>query len=179
MRLCPVCQTAMTTAPLGSVQIDECPRGHGAWFEDQELRIAKDEADPDLSWMDFEIWKHPDRFALGTSRLACPDCKTPLVQVQYTDTPVTIDCCPSCHGIWLDKGEFPRVIEALEHEVTTKTFSDYVKASVSEAREIVTGPESALSEWRDFRAVLRLLRFRFFVEHQGLSKLLTRIPRIG
>ena len=169
----------MTTAPLGSVQIDECPRGHGAWFEDQELRTAKDEADPDLSWMDFEIWKHPDRFALGTSQLACPDDKTPLVQLQYSDTAVTIDCCPSCHGIWLDKGEFARVIDALETELTTKTFSDYVKASVSEANELVTGPESTLSEWRDFRAVLRLLRFRFFVEHQGLSKLLTRIPRIG
>ena len=169
----------MTSVPLGSVQIDECPQGHGAWFQDQELRIAKDEADPDLAWMDFEIWKHPERFAVDDSHLACPDDKTQLVRVQYGDTSVDVHYCPTCRGLWLDRGSFARVIDALERELTTKTVSDYVKASVSEAKELVTGPESPLSEWRDLRAVLRLLRFRFFVEHQGLSKLLTRIPRIG
>ena len=124
-------------------------------------------------------WKHQDRFALGTSPLACPDCKTPLVQLQYGDTPVTVDYCPSCRGVWLDKGEFARIIDALEREVTTKNISDYVKASVQEAKALFSGRDSMLSEWRDFRSVLRLLRFRFFVEHQGLTTLLTRIPRIG
>src|SRR5262245_46606480 len=124
MRACPVCQLAMNTVVLGSVQIDECSMGHGAWFEDQELRLAKDEADPDLAWMDFELWKHPERFATGSSALLCPDCHQPLVQVRYGDTAVTLDCCTKCHDMWLDKGEFARVIDALENELTTKSFSD-------------------------------------------------------
>lgn len=179
MRNCPKDHAPMKTVPIGTVMVDECPNCGGVWFENRELRHAEDEVDRDLGWLDLEIWKHADRFALGTSTLACPDTQTPLVQLRYGDTPVTIDYCPSCHGVWLDKGEFARVIDALEKEVTTKTVADYVKAGVQEARELFTGNDSMLSEWRDFRSVLRLLRFRFFVEHQGLTTLLTRIPRIG
>ena len=38
------------------------------------------------------------------SSFPCPKCTTPLRQRFVRD--VTIDECPTCHGIWLDKGEF-------------------------------------------------------------------------
>src|SRR5262249_33054305 len=138
-----------------------------------------DHTDPDLGWMDFEIWKHADRFKVEPRHLRCPDDHDALVAVQYGHTPVTVDFCKTCRGIWLDKGEFARTIDALENELTSASTSDYVRASLAEARELLTGPESFISEWRDLRAVLRLMRYRFLVEHQGLTTFIERIPRIG
>lgn len=178
-RTCPICRVALRRAALAGVEIDECPDCKGTWFEDQELELAKDHTDHDLAWMDFEIWKHPEKFRLGERHLRCPDGHGELIEVQYAGTPVTVDYCVGCRGVWLDKGDFANTIQCLEEALTTMSASEYLRASLAEARELVTGPESFLSEWRDLRAVLRLMRFRFFVEHQGLTTLVSRIPRIG
>jgi uncharacterized protein with PIN domain len=34
---------------------------------------------------------------------SCPRCDQPLVAVEHQQ--VRVDECPSCHGVWLDKGE--------------------------------------------------------------------------
>ena len=59
---------------VASIEVDECRTCGGLWFEDHELRLAKDESDSDLAWMDFEIWKHPERFRVGARPLKCPSC---------------------------------------------------------------------------------------------------------
>ncbi len=43
--------------------------------------------------------------------LTCPSCTTTLVPVDRSG--VLIDACPSCRGIWLDRGELDKLI-ALE-----------------------------------------------------------------
>ena len=35
--------------------------------------------------------------------LSCPRCAKPLAAVSYQD--VTVDQCPACGGVWLDRGE--------------------------------------------------------------------------
>jgi Zn-finger nucleic acid-binding protein len=179
IRTCPVCKIALRPTALGAVSVDECPSCKGVWFDDQELRLAKDETDHDLIWMDFELWKHPELFAADRRGLSCPSDGTALVDIRYGETPVRVAYCPSCRGVWLDKGEFAQIIKALEEQAVSMNVAQYVRASLAEARELFTGPESFLSEWRDLRAVLRLLRFRFLVEHGGLTSLIERIPRIG
>jgi len=52
-----------------------------------------------------------------------------------------------------------------------------VRASLEEAKEILTGPEGLISEWRDFLTVIRLLEYRLFVEHAKLLQTLTVIRR--
>ncbi len=47
---------------LKMLKIDVCSKCAGVWFDQDELRKAKDQTEPDLNWMDFEIWKHEDRF---------------------------------------------------------------------------------------------------------------------
>jgi uncharacterized protein len=41
--------------------------------------------------------------------MLCPHCKTDLQTINLKDT--NIDICPSCHGVWLDKGELEKLIE--------------------------------------------------------------------
>ena len=158
----------MTVKEIGEVKIDECPQCQGMWFDQGEFHAAKDQADPDLNWMDFDIWKHEDRFQISTHPLKCPKDGKPMVAVDYDETGVEIDVCAECRGVWLDKGEFAKIIAALVQELETKDVSDYVKASLEEAREVVTGPDKFASEWKDFTTVLRLLQYRIFSEKPRL-----------
>jgi hypothetical protein len=41
------------------------------------------------------------------TRMRCPKCGERLATVQHLD--VTVDECPACRGMWLDKGELEQV----------------------------------------------------------------------
>ena len=165
---CPKCHVSMVVKEIGEIKIDECPQCNGMWFDQDEFQAAKDQTDPDLNWLDFEIWKHKDQFRVSAHPLQCPKCKIDMYAVNYGNTGVEIDYCAKCRGIWLDKGEFTKIIEALEQELETKDVSDYVKASLREAKEVVAGPEKSASEWKDFTTVLRMLQYRIFSEKPRL-----------
>lgn len=47
--------------------------------------------------------------------MLCPRDGTTLVSEKY-EAEVVVDRCPSCHGLWLDKGELEAVQETLEHD---------------------------------------------------------------
>jgi Zn-finger nucleic acid-binding protein len=177
MKTCPTCSVELIPEKVATIQVDQCPECKGLWFEDQELRLAKDHADRDLVWMDFEIWNHPELFQVDPHHRMCPGCRSEMVAIGYDSTKVNVDYCTTCHGIWLDKGDFQRIIEQLAKQLTQKTATEYLKASLSEAKELFTGSESFLSEWRDLEAVLRLLQRRFFIEHPGLLATLMKMPR--
>lgn len=174
---CPICKIELKKKMIKEIEIDECEKCKGMWFEDDELRKAKDAANGDLNWMDFEIWKHEDQFKTKSRNLPCPQCNKVLVAINYADTNVEIDYCPTCKGTWLDKGEFKKIIETLTNELLTKPFSEYIKDSIEEAKEIITGPESFLSEWKDFTTVLRMMQYRLFVENPKLSNTVNSIQQ--
>ena len=108
--------------------------------------------------------KHEDKFKAKSRNLPCPKCNDTLVAIDYADTDVEIDYCPACKGVWLDAGEFQKIIEALTNELHATTFSEFIKASVEEAKEIIAGPEPFLSEWMDFSTVLKMMKYRLYVE---------------
>ncbi len=90
-----------------------------------------------------------------------------------------IDYCPQCKGTWLDKNEFKKVIDAITNELLTKSFSEYIKASVEEAKEIITGPESFVSEWKDFTTVFKMMQYRLFTENPKLLDKVITIQRMN
>lgn len=176
---CPRDNVEMNHRDLDSVVFEECPQCGGIWIKHEELRKAKDMADPDLGWMDFEIWKEEDRFQPQLSALICPEDNSPMVSVKYGETDIVVDYCPQSGGIWLDKGELEKIIQSLENELEEMDTSEYIRASLGEAKELVTGKESFSSEWRDLMTVLRLFEYRALSEKPGLSKVLLEIQRIG
>ena len=165
---CPSCKIDLTMKVIDKIEIDECDKCRGMWFDDDELRKTKDFTDKDVNWLDFNIWKHEDEFKAKSRNLACPKCNSALVAIDYADTDVEIDYCPNCKGTWLDAGEFNKIIEALTNELLSTPFSAYIKASIEEAKEILAGPEPFLSEWNDFSSVLRMMQYRLFVEKPQL-----------
>jgi Zn-finger nucleic acid-binding protein len=163
---CPKCARVLAAQRFGPVQVDECPGCRGIWFDADELGRAKDHSQPDANWLDFEVWTRGDQVRGSAATLRCPACGTALVALRYGDDPaVELDHCPACRGTWLDSGEFKKLVDGLARELDTKSRADYVRAALAEAREILTGPEGVVSEWRDFTTVLRLLQYRFLVEN--------------
>lgn len=169
---CPHCQTELETRSTNDIEIDECPSCQGIWFDADELRRTKDKSDPDLKWMDFEIWKHEDRFQVSEKARKCPKCSVVLAAVTYDDTGVEVDFCSDCRGVWLDAGELENIIDHLTDDLLNKGVSEYLRASLEEAKKLVTGPESFLSEWEDFAAVLRMLQYRLLGENPRLGRAL-------
>ena len=113
---CPRCDGSMDVKKIENVEIDECPKCKGIWFDPDELRNAKDQTDPDLNWMDFEIWKHEDRFKFGKNPIKCPKCNAEMAAIQYDKTAVEIDYCTQCQGAWLDEDEFEKIYRQLQGE---------------------------------------------------------------
>ena len=174
---CPRCKQALVIHTLESVKVHECPACKGAWFDWDELRALKDVTDPDLRWMDFQIWKHQDRFQIKEIPLKCPRCSGGMVVIDYDTTTVRVDFCLQCQGVWLDANEFQKIIEELSGELTAKTASEYLRASLKEAKEIITGPETFISEWRDLKTVMRMLHYRVLAENPKVVTTIMGIQR--
>jgi len=172
---CPKCSNEMRRSTIKQVEVEECAACNGIWFDDDELRRAKDQTDPDLRWMDFELWKRKDRFQASEKQAKCPKCSVYMAAITYGETEIEIDHCVECKGIWLDGDEFRKIIESLTEELVTKSAKEYFEATLAEALEILTGPESLLSEWRDLLTVMTMLEYRILSENPKLHDRLTSI----
>ena len=111
--------------------------------------------------------------------IKCPTCTTATVGIEYGHTGVNVDYCTNCQGVWLDQDELPKIIEALEHEVNEKTFSEYVHESIEEAKDLITAPESFISEWKDLSSVFKLMQYRLYVEKPELVETITNLNRLN
>ena len=174
---CPQCIKPLVTRSSGSIQTDNCPTCFGVWFGKDELRTAKDEADPELQWMDFDLWKEADALSVRPSQVDCPACSQRMIEMEYGSTGVTVDHCGPCQGFWLEGGEFEAIVVALQNEANSKPLSEYLKASLQEAVELATGRESLSSEWKDFATVLRLMGRRLMIENPNVTRGVVAIQR--
>lgn len=177
MKQCPNCKTELKSRKLGAVEIDECRTCRGTWYDRGELKQAKDLKDPDLNWMDFDIWKHEDQFTADPSDRKCPVCNKGMVAVAYGHTGVTVDFCKACSGTWLEKDEFMKIVEALESELESKSFGQYIIEAVKEGLRIIAGPDPIASEWKDFLTVLRLMQYRLLIENKTLQRTITSVQK--
>ncbi len=95
--------------------------------------------------------------------------------VPYAKSKVRIDKCYQCHGVWLNHGEFERIVRYLENEVNSETVGELEREALRQLGQVFTGHEGVLSELRDLFSVLHLLRKRWAVEHPGISEMIDAI----
>ena len=196
--ICPVCKIQLDKAILHNVEVDYCPQCLGLWFDQEELRWAKDEKDRNLKWLDIDLWKDKKKFKIGRGIRLCPFCRFPLYEVYYgpiasprrgkfrstnsflgkegAGSGVVVDVCNLCQGIWLDRGEFQKIIEYLKRKDNWEILNSYAKNLKEEFWEIFTGPEAFREEILDFLTILKLLNHKFLTQHQTLIKLISNLP---
>lgn len=168
---CPNNDGELQEIDLNGVKADICLRCNGTWFDNDELRVAKDSADQDLRWLDFDLFKNENGKFVQTAEIRkCPKCATETQALEYATSKVIIDACPKGHGEWLDAKEFDNIIEFLNNLTITMPSSEYTKSTIEELKEIVTGDESTVSEVKDFLAVFRLYQYRLAAENPEATK---------
>ena len=175
---CPNCKIELEKAILHNVEIDYCPKCLGIFFEEDELRWAKDKADKNLNWLDIDLWKNETKFKISRLGKLCPSCRMPLYEVNYEDSGVVVDVCNLCHGIWLDRGEFKRIIEYLKREADYEVLEKYTKNLLQEFWEIFTGPEIFREEISDFLTILKLFNYKFTTQYPTITKIISNLPKI-
>jgi Zn-finger nucleic acid-binding protein len=168
---CPRCSAPIEQVDIKSVKVDRCTGCGGTWYDVDELRLLKDtESHGNYRWIDMELWRAREEFRPDTQDgLSCPRDGQTMTTAHYGKSDVQIDICGTCRGIWLDKGEYRKVLAYLDEQVNEQPISDYLRSLKDEFLEIFTGPEGSRSEFADFTKVLSLLQLRFAVQHPDLA----------
>ncbi len=172
MRTCPKDKKQLESTILYNTEVDYCPQCYGLFFEEDELRQAKDSKDNNLKWLDIDLWKDTKKFKVNLGIRICPECRLPLYEVYYGDSGVIVDVCNLCHGIWLDKGEFQKIIAYLKEKAGWQSLQKYAKNVVSEFWEVFVGPETLREEVEDFLIVLKVLNYKFAVQYPKITVLI-------
>jgi len=178
--ICPNCKNKkLEEIRFYGNQIDNCTNCLGFWFDQDELRKAKDKKDEYIRWIDVDLFNEDVRdLDIGKSKKKCPKCKILLYEVNYfkkNGENIRVDVCKKCYGIWLDKGEFGKIIQKLKEVGDYEILNNYAKNLKQEFKEIFTGPENFKSELLDFLIVLKLFRYKFLIENKNFSNLIYKI----
>ena len=78
---CPIDGTTLETRTVHSVLIEECLECRGLWFQEGELRKAKDESVTNLNWLDFDLWSDQELFGTEWSSRKCPQCQKNMATI--------------------------------------------------------------------------------------------------
>jgi len=169
---CPNDNTKLEKVLFHNVEVDYCPKCLGIWFDNDELRLVKDDKDEQLNWLDVNLWKNKEDFKVSSSIKHCPVCRVALTEVGYDKSKVKVDFCKMCNGIWLDRGEFKQVINYLKNKSDYEVLHNYTKNLVLELWEVFTGPEKFREELDDFLMLLKLFSYKFETQHPFLNSLI-------
>lgn len=177
-KICPNCKTELLESIVfHNVEADFCHKCLGIWFEQDELRQAKDDADMNLNWLDFDLWKEMKNFIISRDKKMCPACRLPLYEVNYGKSEIAVDVCNVCHGIWLDRGEFKKIMEYLKKEGAYEELNEYGKRLGQQFWEIFKGPETLRGEIGDFLTLAKILQYKFTVQHADIAKAIASLPK--
>ncbi|RLC34812.1 MAG: hypothetical protein DRZ76_01915 [Candidatus Nealsonbacteria bacterium] len=175
--ICPLCKIGLQKAVVSGVEIDYCPNCLGLWFEEEELRWAKDYKDRNLKWLDVDLWEREKDFKISPGKKLCPRDRLPLYEVNYGDSNIKVDVCNLCKGIWLDRGEFKKIIQYLKDEADREILNDYLKNLRNEFWEVFAGPETLKEEIEDFIIVLKMLNYKLAVQHPAIARIIASLPK--
>ena len=174
---CPSDNEELEKALFHNVEIDYCPRCLGIWFDEDELRLAKDDKDKQLNWVDFDLWRDKSKFKISHGDKHCPVDRTGLVEVSYDGSKTKVDFCKMCKGVWLDRGEFKQIINYLKSKSDYEILHHYAKNSIKQLWEVFSGPEGFRSELGDFLMLTKLFNYKFIIQHSYLGGLIDILPK--
>lgn len=174
---CPLCKIKLEQSLFYNTEIDYCPKCLGVYFDEGELQTAKDAKDDDLRWLDVDLWRDLAKFKISLGERLCPNCRLPFYEVRYDDSKVIVDVCNLCRGIWLDRGEFKKIIDYLKEKASYEVLHNYVKNLKEEAFEIFSGPEEFKEEILDFLALLKFLSYKLATQSPQIAKIISNLPK--
>jgi len=178
---CPNDNEQLEKVLFHNIEVDYCPKCLGVWFDKDELRLAKDDKDKELNWVDVDLWRDKAKFCVSGYPLGhgkyCPVCRAGLQEIKYDEAKTKVDFCKMCEGIWLDRGEFKQIINYLKNKSDYEILNKYTKNIVSELWEVFSGPEGFRSELTDFLMLIKLINYKFIIQHPYIKGMIDSLPK--
>lgn len=160
-----------------NTEADYCHECLGVWFDKNELGYAVHDKDQELNWLDIDLWRDKAKFKVSNSSRRCPVCNITMAQVGYDDSSVQVDFCKMCGGIWLDRGEFKKIMAYLEQKADYEILHHYTKHLIQQLWEVFTGPKPLREELHDFLTLIKLLNYKFVAQHPHLEQMMEELPK--
>jgi Zn-finger nucleic acid-binding protein len=101
---CPRCSVPLEWKPGNGGGLNCCPACQGFWLDNAALREARQKFQADLA-DDFSALP-----GTRTSAIKCPGDGAAMLTITHRG--VEVDTCPDCKGLWLDKGEWEKLIDS-------------------------------------------------------------------
>lgn len=100
---CPKCKAEIHEMKFEGVEVDFCSSCRGIWFDEDEMAFTL-ELPVDMPRIE-EVKKTAKKTVFD-----CPRCGEKLEEMKFIQSnDLLVDRCPGCGGIWLDRGEFPKI----------------------------------------------------------------------
>ncbi len=147
---CPRCQGTLTEEVLDGLLLDVCHSCGGTWYDKTELEARlehhlKGESEPTANGGHQSRTHAPWPSSGQVEYLLCPQCQKPMVPKNHgRNSGVIVDIC-GYHGVFLDSGEFDRLLEFEEEGGSKKASALEERRAKARAREVK----------RDLKAVSR------------------------
>lgn len=112
-RQCPDCGIPLKTQVFQSVEIDKCPQCAGIYFDDLETTELRSHGIEAFEQLDSLVVPTVQADPFEGERLrGCPGCGEEMAKYRYLySSPVMLDSCLGCGGIWIQDGELKAMAE--------------------------------------------------------------------
>jgi Zn-finger nucleic acid-binding protein len=112
---CPICKVALTDKVYDRVAFLECSQCAGIWIIQADLKQLEYENVNDLVQIDLQNVPVKSANHLPTNALTCPKCSGDMEQFHFmVDTPIILNRCSDCEGLWIDDGELAQMAAAIQ-----------------------------------------------------------------
>ncbi len=107
----------------GPIIVDQCEKCGGIWFDEAELFRAKQGEAEKIEVLNTEILRTPSM--IDNPNLICPrdDSAMHRFTDKYFPQDIVLVRCPSCQGIWLNRGTFTKYQQFRQELMRPKTAS--------------------------------------------------------
>lgn len=174
---CPKCSAELSEFSSQDLKLARCFKCNGIWFDKDELKKVIDERDMDLAWMHFELWSEKEKFNAISGKKLCPKCKKAMAVLKYDNSEVEVDLCADCGGVWLDSGEFTKIVDFLEKALLKKDVPGYIQEMAKEGERIILDPAHSGVEAKHFLILAKLLQYRLLAENNFIARIISALPK--
>lgn len=155
----------MTEVFFLGVTLDICNTSGGIWFDQGEFGRIRNAATRHMEELDHLVKPGDGEKKPLPQQLLCPSCATPLEGYSYLgSSPIMLDTCSGCGGIFVEDGELKKICEFLESRNRPGRRSPMLTPEGEEAYDKLAA-ETTMNEHRARAVVGVMNELRQFVRY--------------